>query len=179
MCEDWFYYKEVAGKKIVSDFNSKIIWTQLYNNDHSIFEDMVRQGLKHNLIKITSHQVNRIINPCLSDNNRTLLHFFAANHFRTLESFFMKTNVAEEVQGSTRLLFGYCTGKRTPLDVALENNDFASFRLLLHHVVTLQNREELNFLVGKWVVDALEMEMDLLPLFESNLCTSKIEKGKF
>ena len=59
-------------QKIV-DYKEQISMTVFYSASFDIFEALIRRGLMNNEVEITSHQLNRICNPVLEDQNQNLL----------------------------------------------------------------------------------------------------------
>ena len=63
---------------------------------------------------------------------------------------------------------------RSQLDIAIDNFDFESFKILLKGLIQLQNCYESSHLVGNWIIEAVRNELDLRELFDSKLCTQLI-----
>ena len=68
---------------------------------------------------------------------------------------------------------------KSQLDLALEDSDFDSFQFILAQAINIQQGFESAYLVDSWLLKAIKLELDLKLLFESKLCTQKLDKEMF
>jgi hypothetical protein len=76
--------------------------TVFYSASFDIFEALIRQGLMNNDVEITSHQLNRICNPVLEDQNQNLLFQMAQGPPKQLRILFEKTSIAKYFNPKTK-----------------------------------------------------------------------------
>lgn len=100
-----------------------------YSASFDIFEALIRQGLIGNKVKITSHQLNRICNPVLEDQNQNLLFQMAQGPPRQLKILFEKTSIAKYFNYKTKraaFFKGFNNGQ-TAFDIALDKCEYQTF----------------------------------------------------
>ena len=60
--------------EVYSGYAETTILCQTYNNNFTIWEAMLRDGILKGKVEINDHQLERILSPVLGDNNDSLLH---------------------------------------------------------------------------------------------------------
>jgi hypothetical protein len=63
---------------------------------------------------------------------------------------------------------------KSPLDYALQQVDLDSFKFLLQQLILYQQGHHCTYLLDGFLLDAMRLEIDLKPLFESKMCTQSL-----
>ena len=173
MRRDYIVHEDCRDEKSLAiDYKEYFILQQKYNNNFNIFEAVIRDSIIKERVQITEDQIHRVLNPVLSDNNRSILHHLSARRLPTLQKLFSFTKLREYVSDrEKRFIFFLDFENKSPLCYALNNFDLESFKFLLQQLVEYQNTHFSSYLLDNWLLKALNLDIDLKPLFESKLCT--------
>ena len=169
---DYLYADAKDGERVLRYYEEMTMLTLTYNNQFTIWEALIRQGLLHGRVEINDGQLQRLTNPVLSDNNENLIHKLSRHHLPHLTKVFQGTSIGETRNDANKRypIFLNFDGK-SQLDLALEDSDFDSFQFLLAQAINIQQGFESAYLVDSWLLKAIKLELDLKLLFESKLCT--------
>ena len=169
-----------GGERVLGPYEEMTMLTLTYNNQFTIWEALIRQGLLHGRVEINDGQLQRLTAPVLSDNNESLIHKLSRHNLPRLTKVFQGTSIGETRDDANKRypIFLNFDGK-SPLDLALDYSDFDSFQFLLAQTINIQQGFESAYLVDSWLVQAIRLELDLKLLFESKLCTQKLDREMF
>ena len=121
---------------VIVDYKEYFIATHFYNTDFNIFEAIIRAKIYLNEIEISDTQLERICNPVLSDNNKSLLHHLSYRRLSSLQKLFDKTNIGDYGKSiDKRFIFFLDFEGESPLDKAIKKVDIDSFKLLLCYLI--------------------------------------------
>lgn len=136
MRKDYLVRGPPEDGNVIVDYKEYFIATHFYNNDFNIFEAIIRSKIILNEIEISDTQLERICNPVLSDNNKSLLHHLSYRRLSSLQKLFDKTNIGDYGKSiDKRFIFFLDFEGESPLDKAIKKVDIDSFKLLLCYLI--------------------------------------------
>ena len=123
---------DITDETYISHYTETTLLCLTYNNDFTIWEALIRRGLLLREIEIADSQLDRICNPCLADDNNSLVHKMSQHSIKDLNKLFAKTSISDHFnqQNKRYPIFLNFEGE-SPIDLAMKSFDFESFDYLL------------------------------------------------
>ena len=115
-----------------NDYIETTLLSQHYFNNYTIYDSLIRKGILQRKVEISDSQLDRICNPCLADDNNSLIHKLSCHTIVELKKLFTTTSIADYFNQSNKRYPIFLNFKNeSPIDKAMDSFDFESFEYLL------------------------------------------------